>query len=406
MTMRHPLPRDHFATPLKQTPFHPRIAALMQAEAWYGWSGWLSAQIVRDEEIEYFAIRNAATLFDVSPIVKYRVEGTEAVAYLDRLLVTRVDTQPVGRAQYTAWCDDEGKILDDGLLFRHGPASFVLCAQERHLDWLLASAVGFDVAVEEITERLAGLALQGPTSFAVLAESGLGEVAATLKPQQFRPVEIPGVGPVTLSRTGFTGDLGYEVFLAPEQALPTWDLMWEAGQRHGITAIGAGALELARLEAGHVLSGSEFLPAADAIRADRRRSPFEIGLAWMVALDKPCHFNGRRALLAEKRNNSSKHCLVGLEIDGNVPAEHAFVYHRGKREVGHVTVAAWSPTTKRNIALASLERPYGDTVTGDLWVEIYALRELVYTKTMVRARIVERPFFKPARRAATPPGQT
>jgi aminomethyltransferase len=401
---RHPLSRDHFEVPLKRTPFHPRIAALMQAQAWYGWGGYLSAQVIRDAEIEYFAIRNAASLFDVTPMVKYRIAGPEAEAYLDRLTVRDVSRLAPGRVQYTAWCDDEGKVLDDGTLFRFAPHEFRLCCQERHLPWLLDSAIGFAVEIEEVTDAVAALALQGPTSFAVLEQAGLAGVG-TMRPFDVRTLDVDGIGSVAVSRTGFTGDLGYELFVPPAAALPLWDLLWEAGRPRGLAAIGFAALDLARLEAGFVMAGADFVPAEAAIRSDRRRSPFEIGLGFLVALDKPGHFNGKRALAEELRSRRARHCLVGLDIDGNVPAEHALVYHRGKREVGHVTAAAWSPTTKRNIALASLALPYGETVTDDLWVEIYALRELVYSKSLVRARVVERPFFKPARRTATPPAR-
>jgi len=401
--MRTPLPRDHFATPLQETPLHARLAAVTRPDGWYGWNGFQAPRVCRDEEAEYFAIRNAASLFDVSPIIKYRVAGGEAAAYLDRLLVSHVAPLPAGHVQYTAWCDDEGKLLEDGLLFRLGGDEFLLFTQERHLNWLSDSAIGFDVAVAEVSDEIAGLALQGPTSFAVLEAAGLGHLA-DLPPMRLRAVDVAGVGAATVSRTGYTGDLGYEFFLPPAGAPALWDLLMAAGALHGITPIGAAALDLARLEAGYVQSGSDFVPAEHAVRADRRRSPFEAGLGFLVALDKPMHFTGKRALVEERRRGGG-HVLVGLEIDGNVPAEHALVYHRGKTEVGHVTAAAWSPTTKRNIALASLKRPYGDTVTGDLWVDIYAVRELEYARAMVRARVVPRPFFDPPRRTATPPGR-
>jgi len=337
-------------------------------------------------------------------MVKYRIAGPDAEAFLDRLTVRDVAKLRPGRVQYTAWCDDDGKVLDDGTLFRFGRDEFRLCCQERHLDWLLDAAIGFDVAVAEVTEDVAGLALQGPTAFAVLEAAGFAGVE-TLKPFGIAAVEVAEVGPVTVSRTGFTGDLGYELFVAPDQALALWDRLFAAGAPHKPTAIGFAALDLARLEAGFIVAGGDFVPAGTAVRADRRRSPDEIGLGFLVDLAKPRHFNGRRAIAEERRRKTARHVLVALDVDGNVPAEHALVYHKGKREVGHVNAAAWSPTTKRNIALASLERPFGERVTGDLWVEIYALRELAYSRSMVRARVVERPFFQHPRRTATPPGR-
>lgn len=401
LPIRNSLTRDHFRQPLWQTPFHPRLEALSTRHSWYGWGGYQVAQVLRDEETEYFAIRNAASLFDVTPMVKYRIAGPDAEAYCDRLTVRDVSRLRVNRVQYTVWCDDEGKVLDDGTLFRFAETDFRLCCQERHLNWLLDSAIGYDVEITEVTEDFAGLSLQGPIACTVLKEAGFKGVE-TLKTFDIRGFKVGGID-ISVSRTGFTGDLGYELFVASDDALALWDLLWEAGRLYGITAIGSAALELARLEAGFIVTNSDFIAAETAVRPNRRRSPFEIGLEWMVALDKPRHFNGRRALRAEKANGTSKRCLVGLDIDGNVPAEHSLVYHRGKKEIGHITAAAWSPTTKRNIALASLERPYGVTIDDDLWVEIYALRELTYQKMMVRARIVDRPFFVNPRRTATPP---
>ncbi len=402
--MRRPLPRDHFRKPLLQSPFHPRLAALMQAEDWYSWGGTVSARTIRDAEQEYFAIRNAASLFDLTPMVKYRVAGPEAEAFLDRLTVRDVSRLAVGRVHYTCWCDDDGHVLDDGTLFRLGPAEFRLCCQERHLNWLLDSAIGFEVEIAEETEQVAALALQGPTSRALLTRAGFDGIE-TLKPFQIRDFHLDE-GRVTVSRTGFTGDLGYELFAEPEAALALWDRLWAAGPWHGLQAIGFEALDLARLEAGFIIANSDFITAETAIRVDRRRTPDEIGLGWLVDGKKAAYWTGKRAILAQRRDRSARWCLVGLDIDGNVPADHAIVYHKGKAEAGQISAAAWSPSAKRNIALASLRRPYGDTVKDDLWVEIYALRELVYHKLMVRARVVERPFYDPPRRRATPPAET
>lgn len=190
--------------------------------------------------------------------------------------------------------------------------------------------------------------------------------------------------------------------MAPSHALSLWDRLWQAGRLYGLRAIGYAALNRARIEAGFIVASADFVTAETALRADRTRMPDEIGLGWMVDAEKP-YFNGRRAILEARANRALRHVLVGLEVDGNIPAEHAIVYHKKTREAGVVTAAIWSPTAKRNIAIASLDRPYGDRITDDLWVEIYALRELRYHKLMKRARIVERPFVKLARRTATPP---
>ncbi|HEV7254924.1 MAG TPA: aminomethyltransferase family protein [Mesorhizobium sp.] len=384
----------------RESPFHPRLAALMQTGAWYDWGGNLAPMSLWEEELEFFAIRSQAALFDISPMVKYRIEGPDAEAFCNRLTLRDVRKLRPGRVHYTAWCDDEGFVLDDGTLFRLAPDRFRLCCQERHLPWLLDGAQGFDVAIEEETEAVAGLALQGPTAFSVLRAAGF-EGVETLKPFDLADFLHEG-GMVTVSRTGFTGDLGYELFAQASQALSLWDRLWDAGRPFGLRAIGYAALNRARVEAGFIVANADFVTAETALRADRARLPDEIGLGWMVDGAKG-HFNGRCAILAAREKGGARHVLVGLEVEGNVPAEHALVYHRGKKEVGLVSAAIWSPTLKRNIAIASLRRPYGDTVLDDLWVEIYALRELQFAKLMKRAWVVPRPFLKLDRRTATPP---
>ncbi len=387
-------------TPLLKTAFHDRVAAANVLNQWGPWAGYTTALELDDAEMEYTAIRNGASLYDLCPMVKYRFSGPGALAYLNRLTIRDQSKMSVGGVQYTVWCDDAGKVLDDGTLFRLGEAEFMLCCQERHLPWLQDAALGFDVTIEEITEEVAALSLQGPCSAQVLAAMGV-DVAA-LKP--FRMMTVPlDKGELRISRTGFTGDLGYELWTAPARALALWDALMQAGAAFGIRPIGTHALDLARIEAGFIVAGGDFIPAEQALREDRVRSPFELGLDWMISWDKG-HFNGRRALLAERDGGTSEWALVGLDIDSNVSAEGSIIYHAKTREVGYITAAAWSPTLKRNIALAQLRRPYHDARADDLWVEVYALRELQYIKLMLKARVCPRRFFAPARRRATPPG--
>ncbi len=390
----------HIDTLRLETLFHARIAALSHTNDWYDWSGYKSPNTLWTEEMEYFAIRAQSALFDISPMVKYRIEGPDAEPFLNRLTLRDVARLKPGRVHYTAWCDDAGMVLDDGTLFRLSETRFRLCCQERHLPWLLDGAAGFDVTVSEETEQVAGLALQGPTSAAVLKAADFAGIE-TMKPFDIRDFAHEG-GTVTISRTGFTGDLGYELFTGAAQALPLWDRLWAAGALHGLRAIGYAALDHARIEAGLIVANTDFVTAGHALRADRVRMPDEIGLGWMVDMAKG-HFNGRRAIAAARAEGAMRHVLVGLEIEGNVPAHHAIVYHRKKREAGIITSAAWSPTAKRNIAIASLHHPHGTRIADDLWVEIYALNELRYTKLMKRARIVPRPFVKLDRRTLTPP---
>jgi aminomethyltransferase len=394
-------PEPHFSRPLLQTPFHERARSLSQVDSFIPWSGYSTVDVFTSVEQEYFAIRNAATLYDLTPMVKYRIVGPDAVAYLNRLVTRDIAKLKSDRVAYCVWCNDAGQVLDDGTIFRLGESEYRLCTAERQLDWLLDSAVGFDVEIAEITEQIAALALQGPTSCAVLKAAGLAGV------ERLKPFEIGyfrlATQPVMVSRTGFTGDLGYEVWMAPDAALEIWDALMAAGRSRGIRAIGSQALNIARIEAGFLSPHVDFVSAEQTIRTGRDRSALELGLAWLIDFDKG-HFNGRRALLAERARGLRRQ-LVALDVAGNKPAHNALLYSAkgGKREVGSVTSATWSPTCKRNIALAMVDAPYFDLGTT-LWADIYLNRELLWERRMSRARVVERPFFAPDRRRATPPG--
>ncbi len=392
--------QDHFRTPQLQSPFHPRLASLMSGAHWYDWAGYAAPHFIRDEELEYFAIRSSAAVFDISPMVKYRITGRDAEAFLNKLTLRDVAKLKPGRVHYTAWCDDDGQVLDDGTLFRWSQSEFRLCCQERHLPWLLDSASGFAVSITEETAEIAGLALQGPTSAAILKQAGFAEVA------KLKPFDIAGwkhgLFEAMVSRTGFTGDLGYELFVPVNKALALWDTLFAAGALRGIAAIGYDSLNRARIEAGFIVANADFVTSETALRADRTRYPDEIGLDWMVAMEKPV-FNGKRAIVHAREKGLMRHMLVGLEIEGNEPAAGAILYHGKKIEAGLVSAAIWSPTAKRNIAIASIERRFAGAMANDLWAEIYAMRELRYQKLMKRARIVERPFIKLARRTQTPP---
>ena len=388
-----------YRAPLLETPFHPRIAPLNQTNEWLRWAGYTTADCFTDLTTEYFAIRHAATLYDVSPMVKYRIAGPDAERFTNRLLTRDVRKLKPGRVAYTVWCDDNGKVLDDGTVFRFGESEYRLCAQEHHLAWLQDSAIGFDVTIEDVTAAVAGLALQGPLSCAVLKALGLDGIA-DLKPFGIAGFDFAGA-PLTVSRTGFTGDLGYELWIDPAQALDLWDGLIAAGDLYRLTPIGSRALNLARIEAGFIQTNTDFMAADHAVRPTRPRSPFELGLDWLVDFDKG-QFIGRRALLRE-RETGPRYRLVGLDIEGSKPAHDALIYHdhRLSRQVGMVTSAMWSPTAKRNIALATLDAVAAERTDG-LWAEIYVNKEMKWEKTVARCRIVARPFFDPPRRRATP----
>jgi aminomethyltransferase len=390
----------HYKQPLLRTPFHERARALSQVDSFIAWSGYTTVDVFTSMEQEYFAIRNGATLYDLTPMVKYRVHGPEAVAYLNRLLTRDVTKIAPGRVAYGVWCNDAGHLIDDGTLFNLGEGEFRLCTAERQIDWLLDSAIGFDIEVREVTEDIAALALQGPTSCAVLRSAGVAGVE-TLKPFAVSRFAL-GSAALTISRTGFTGDLGYELWMEPTDAEPVWDALMSAGQSRGIRAIGSQALNIARLEAGFISPNVDFVSAEHTIRMGRDRSPLELGLGWLVDFKKG-HFNGRRALLAESAHGVRR-MLVGLDVAGNKPAHNALLYaeESGKHEIGAVSSAAWSPTCKRNIALAMVDAPHYRT-GHEVWADIYLHRELVWERRMVRAHVVERPFFNHERRRTTPP---
>ena len=392
--MSPPLPEPRALLP---TPFDARTAPMNLVRAWQPWAGYATAERFDSVEAEYFAIRNQATLFDLSPMRKYRVRGTDALRVMNRLVTRDLRKLPPGRVAYALWCDEDGMVIDDGTVFRLAEDEFRLCCQEPQFGWLMDIAWGFEVAIEDESDSVAGLALQGPTSFAVLDAAGLGAVAA------LRPFELRELDGILISRTGFTGDLGYELWVPPDRALRLWDRLWAAGGIFGLRPIGYTALDLARLEAGFVLAGRDYVPIHRATRPTRGRTPFELGYGTLVDLAKD-HFNGRRALLRHAEQGP-RYALVALDVEGTKSAAYALVYHRHKTEVGHVTSAGWSPTCKRNLALAMLKAPYGVAVASDLSVEIYRDKEGKGGRTRAAPRTVARPPPPPPRRTASPPGR-
>ena len=399
--MNNPQARPpHFQKPLLETPFHARARALSQVDQYVAWAGYTTVDVFTTVEQEYFAVRNGTTLYDLTPMVKYRITGKDALAYLNRLVTRDLNKLKPNRVAYCVWCNDAGHLLDDGTVFRLGEDEYRLCTAERQIDWLLDSAIGFEVSIEEITEEVAALSMQGPTSCAVLKSAGLSGIER-LKPFDIGQFTLGSIA-LTVSRTGFTGDLGYELWMAPESAEAAWDALMAAGRSRGIRAIGSQALNMARIEAGFLMPHIDFVSAEQTIRTGRDRSPLELGLAWLVDFEKG-HFNGRRALMDERRRGPRRQ-LVGLDVVGNKPAHNALLYSAadGKREVGSVSSAMWSPTCKRNIALAMVDAPL-HKIGSTVWAEIYLNRELVWERRMSRATVVEKPFFAPERRRLTPP---
>ncbi|MBV8342877.1 MAG: aminomethyltransferase family protein [Gammaproteobacteria bacterium] len=395
----------HYRQPLLRTPFHERARELSQLDSFVPWAGYTTVDVFTSVEQEYFAIRNASSLFDLTPMVKYRVAGRDALRFLNRLVTRDVARLAPGKVAYTVWCDDHGHLIDDGTVFALAPDEYRVCTGERQLDWFRASAIGFDVEIRDVTEEVAALAVQGPISARLLRTVGLAGIER-LKPFEHGEFSMPG-GPagriaMRVSRTGFTGDLGYELWMQPADAEAVWDELMEAGGPRAVRPVGSRALNMARIEAGFLLPNLDFVSAAHTLYLGTERSPIELGLAWLVDFNKG-HFTGRRALLAEVARGPRRQ-LVGLDVEGTKPAHNALLYasRSGRREAGSVTSAIWSPTCKRNIALAIVDAPF--MATGStLWADIYLNRELAWERRMMRARVVERPFYAPARRRATPP---
>lgn len=387
---------------LIDTPFSERMRAFSLTHDWMPWAGYVSARSFETVEAEYFAIRNQATLFDISPMYKYAIRGKDAERVVNRLVTRDIRKLGNDRVGYCLWCDEDGFVIDDGTLFRSSSTEFRLCSQEPQYSWLHDIAWGFEVEIIDESKSVAGLSLQGPTSFAVLTDAGLtgsgGTGIDTMKPFDMRQI---GDG-LMISRTGYTGDLGYELWVAADQAVDLWDRLWNAGSKYGLRPIGYDAVDMARIEAGFLTPGVDFQSIHHALRPSRGRTPFELGFGRLVDFDKG-HFNGRRALLAAERQGP-RYTLVGLDIEGHKPARDAFVYHNKTKQAGHVTSSLWSPTCKRNLALAELKAPFGISKTDNLWVEIYHPKEGKWERVMANARIVDRPFFRHARRGATPPG--
>jgi aminomethyltransferase len=398
--MKH---KEHYRHAVYPTPFHARTSALNTLNEWHRWKDYTTSDAYFDTALEYAAIRNACAVFDLTPMTKHRITGPDALAFLNRLVTRDVTKIKPGKVGYCVWCDDGGKVIDDGTIFHLREGDYRLCSQERQLEWLIRSAFGFEVNIVEDTHEVACLAFQGPTSCAVLKAMGCTGVE-NLKPFDIGYYKLGGAfgaSELMVSRTGFTGDLGYELWIENEYALALWDALFDKGQLYGIRPMGTHALEIARIEAGFLQAHVDFLPADQAVKSDRARSPFELDLGRLVDFKKP-NFNGRRALLEEQKRGS-RYRLVRLDIEGNKPAHASYIYNQKNNGdvIGTVTSSEWSPSAKANIALASLHMPWGRP--GDeLWADIYYQRELEWSRVKARCRIVDGAFFDPPRRRATP----
>jgi aminomethyltransferase len=393
------------------SPFHERTSKLCTSYRWKDWSGYAAVcSYDTTHDHEYFAFRESAGLLDVSPLFKYEVHGPDAGALLSRMMVRDVSKLKVGRVGYSCWCDDHGKVIDDGTVTRLAEDYYRVTAADPTYHWLQAVGRGLRVTIEDSTARLAVAALQGPRSRDVLRAASDADMDG-LKFFGATRARLDGLD-VWITRTGYTGDLGYEVWTERGGALRLWDALIDAGRPHGIQPAGLDALDVARIEAGFILLGVDYFSAPKTILEARKSTPYELGLGWIVDFDRPTfpEFIGREALAAEKRRGSAW-ALVGLEVawaalealyesyslPPSLPAtarrDGLPVYDEDGRQVGKVTSHTWSPILKKYIALASVEARHAATGT------VLQMEHTVeFERRRVPAQVLPTPFFDPPRK--------
>ena len=351
------------------TAFHPRTSQLNSKMSWGEWSGYFAAAVYADfHDIEYNAIREQAALIDVSPLYKYEITGPDAARLVDRVMTRDVAKLAVDRVFYTPWCNEDGKVIDDGTVTRRGENEFFWTAADPTYRWFHLNASGLDVRIEDVSEKIAGVALQGPRSRMIL-EAVTRQDWADVRYFGHRRTEIGGID-VHVTRTGYTGDLGYEVWTPEDQAVEVWDALWEAGGPHGIRPAGIRALDVSRVEAGLILIEAEYTSARHAISSEQQYSPFEIGLGRLVDFGKRA-FVGRHALQLEQRRGGPGRRLVGLDLDWSgieaLYARHdlppgvsatvqrdAVPVSKDGKQVGRATSIGWGPTIKKMVGFGSV----------------------------------------------------
>lgn len=394
---------------LRTTPFHARTAALCLSHSWRRWAGYVVASSYElTHEREYHAIRSAAALLDISPLYKYQLSGSGAARLLDRVVTRNVSASQPGQVLYSGWCDAAGKVLDDGTIHRLEDDVFRMTSAEPNLRWLEMNATGLDVEIRDASDSIVALALQGPSSRAILQMLVDDDVAA-LGYFRLMNTTLRGVS-VTISRTGYTGDLGFEIWIDVDDALHVWDALIEVGTAYGITPAGMLALDVARLEAGLMLLDIDYVPARKALLDRQRSSPYELDLGWTVDLGKE-QFVGRTALTSEAARPAEWR-FVGIEVDWDslerlygavglppqLPATawrmSVPIYVHGV-EVGYATSGGWSPLLKKYIALAHLKARWakpGTAIEMEITVE--------HQRRRAAAHVVKKPFFNPDRKRA------
>jgi aminomethyltransferase len=393
------------------TAFHERTFPLCHSLNYREWSGYYTVSVYEvHHEHEYNAIRNAAALIDISPLYKYLITGKDATKLVNRVITRDIRKVSAGQVIYCCWCDEQGKVIDDGTVTRLEENKYRWTAADPSLRWFRQNGTNMDVQVEDISEKIAALALQGPASGKLLKSVAEAEIA-NLKYFRVTHGKIAGV-PVDISRTGYTGDLGYEIWVPWNDAVKVWDAVMETGKRFDIHAAGMLALDVARVEAGLLLIEVDYTSSKKALIAPQKYSPYELGFSKMVHLNKE-NFIGKAVLEQDQKQGVTRQ-FVGLEIDwteveeryekfGLTPAAPsqasrvAVPVYCGEKQVGKATSTTWSPVLKKMIALASIETSHSKLGTRlQMEITIEAIRQ------KVTVRIVKMPFFNPARKTAVP----
>lgn len=391
------------------TPFHPRTFKLCTSLKWKDWAGYYSvASFDTSHESEYFAFRHAAGLMDFTPLFKYEVYGPDAAEFLSYVLTKDIRRLQPGNVAYCCWCDDFGKVIDDGTVVRLEEDYFRVTAAEPMYSWFTRHQQGFEnVHIEDSTRKYAVLAIQGPTSRDILKQSSDVNLDSL---EYFRIArgKLDGVD-VVISRTGYTGDLGYEVWVENHHALSVWDALVSLGKPYGIEPAGLDALDVARVEAGFIMNDVDYFSAHHCLIESRKSTPYELGLGWTVDIERE-PFVGQRALQAELRDGP-KLALVGLEYAWEeyeelcarhaLPAQapsHAWrtpvpLYDGSGRHIGRATSGSWSPILKKALALGTVDSRYKELGTR---IKIEATVE--YQRHKVTATVVPRPFYNPERK--------
>ena len=393
------------------TALHERTLPLCTSLNYREWSGFYAVSVYETHhEHEYNAIRNASALIDVTPLFKYLITGRDATRFVNRVLARDINKVAVNQVIYCCWCDEDGKVIDDGTITRLEENTYRWTAADPNLRWFRQNAIGLEVQIEDITEQLAALALQGPTSGKLLKSVAEADIE-NLKYFRKTSGKIGGVS-VDISRTGYTGDLGYEIWIPWQDAVKVWDALMDAGRRFDIHPTGMLALDVARIEAGLILADVDYISSKKALIPSQRYSPYEIGLGKLVHLEKD-NFIGKQALIKENKRGPER-VLMGLEIDWNeveelfddvglppqTPATASRVHvpvYRGRDQVGKATSTTWSPLLKQLIALASIEPQHarlGTKLQMELTVEAVRHR--------ATARVRQLPFFNPPRKTKNP----